>query len=309
MKNLNKIIAFSLAEVLITLVVVSFIAWPFIQAAKKATVHYANSMGAYSAMKNLETAAYDMATNPGCPAADTANTPTTNPTHPYCYSATPGTASTYLPWYAHTDPLATPANRGFCDRLVNEELNTVSTSCASTASSGFKTATASFTTSNGMGFFFASNNASSTTNATGVYTIYVDIDGASRRKGIAAETTKGTNTTKGSEDADVATFLVGVDGTVIPDASTAIANDPDYLNASVWYVSGTSNVYVVTGVSFRAAACAASTNPFPSVDATYCSATHGTYASISQNTNCTTASGHSCVFDYNKPQLMGNVGR
>lgn len=280
MKNLiNKNSAFTLAEVLITLLIVAFIAWPFIQAAKRGTRHYANSLGTYSALKNLETAAYDMATQKGCTSADK--------TASYCTDTTG-----YIP----TAGYSTATTRSFCYRLADEYFNIANFSAANcgntpTISSGVLSGTPNFTTTNGMKFYGLAAPSS------GVYTVYVDIDGPKRN----SRTTESSN---GKLDADIATFLVASNGDVIPDAGSVIANDVDYLSASVWYNDGTKDVYVLSGVPYRIAACATSTNPFSTIDSTYCSGTHGSYAAISSVTSpCNTKT---CVFDYAKPQVLGN---
>lgn len=297
MLDLTKKTAFTLAEVLITLVIAGLIAWPFMQAAKRSTRHYTNSLGTYSALKNLETAAYDMAQGVGCTTADIAATPTTTPTHPYCTSSTG-----VLPQYKHTDPAATVPNRGFCDRLANEEFNTAGTvDCTLSISSEtgqFDTSHMNFQTTNGMRFFNFGAALAGQSATTTYYTVYIDIDGPKRNGSL-------TESVAGAKDADVVKFLVSIDGnTIVPDASSIAANDTDYLSASAWYVSGGNNVYVLSGVPYRQAACAAdsnaSPNPFPSVDTTYCNA-KGSYSSYPRVSPCDT---QTCYFDYSQPPMI-----
>jgi hypothetical protein len=302
MRNLNKKIAFTLVEVLIVLVIVGFIAWPFIQAAKKGTRHYTNSLLSYSALDSLTNAAYDMANNPGCTASDMA---ASGGLHPYCPGTTGSISTGVIPWYLSTAADASTPIRGFCDRLANEELNVVGTNICSapvavTDASNFNSITPTFTASNGMRFFFPQSSTPnpSAKTAAGIYTLYVDIDGP-RRSG------RYTESAAGQKDVDVIKFLISMDGnTVVPDASGIAANDVDYLTASVSYKNGTNDVNVLTGVPFRQAYCAVNTNPFPKVDPTtvYCSA-HGSYAAVVQNVTCAT---QTCTATYVKPQMLGN---
>lgn len=284
MKKNYKKIAFTIAEILMALGISAVIAVIFFKNVKTANTHYANSLGAYSAFKNLETVANDLATNPGCSSADLAQTPT-----PYCVTAKS------LPSFGHSSS----NTRGFCDRLVNEEFNTTgAVNCDQTAigaisdATDFKTATPNFVTTNGMRFFNVGALPTATiSDAVGYYSIYVDIDGTKRN---------------GKLNEDVIKFLVlAADGSVIPDASSIAANNIDYLSASAWYNDGTKDVYVFSSVPYRQAACAASSlsipNPFPFIGTDYCS----TSPSQPQASACNS---HSCSFDYAKPKMLGSFG-
>lgn len=243
MNNLSMKKAFTLAEIMIALFISAIIAMIFLKAIRTGTNHYTNTLMAYSAFTTLETAVYDMSQK-GCGAADAALTPVTTPTHPYCFAATG-----YLPWYRHTSD-----NRGFCDRLVREEFNTVgATHCdvAPTAildsTTNFSGITPAFTTTNGMRFYFVSSfdaNGAGTVGAS--YHIMVDIDGPRRNSILGV---------------DVVDFRVNTDGTMFPRGNDVSGNSTEYLTASVRYVADNGNfVYPLTGVNYREAICLANTS-------------------------------------------------
>lgn len=292
--NIKKA-AFSLAEIMIVLMIVAFIAWPFIQAAKKGTRHYTNSLFTYSAFDSLTNAAYDMS-QIGCTVTDMG---TTSP-YPYC-NGTTGVASTgFIPWYIHTTDGSNP-NRGFCDRLANDEFNSIggSINCSNspTITSGVLSGSANFITTNGMRFYFAASGTPnpSAKSATGVYTLYVDIDGSKRN---SRTTESGT----GRKDVDVVKFLVKMDGTVVPDPDSIAANDTDYLSVSVRYMGSTDYVYVMTNAPYRQAACNADPTKPQAIVSDYCTAAHG-YSVYSQAAICTT---NACEIVIEKPGMMGN---
>lgn len=307
MQNSYKKIAFTLAEIMIALFISAIIAMIFLKAIRTSTNHYTNNLLSYSALNSLATAAYDMAQS-GCSADDMlTTTPATDPAHPYCLQATgqlPKWKYTISP--PETMPTTTPTTRpyrGFCDRFAREEINvTGAIDCTLTASdtTTFRTETPNFVSTNGARFFnFGSARTGQTAmTATGYYTVYIDIDGRKRNGRL-------TESVSGRKDVDVIKFYISMNGeTVVPDPNSIAANDTDYLTASVKYLNGTAYTYVLTGVDYRTAICGADPAAPQLIISDYCSAAH-TYGIRTQNSNCTSASGHTCIFELDEPGMLG----
>lgn len=303
MKKNRKNLAFTLAEILIVLVIVSFLSLIFVKTYHKTSLNYTNQYMGYAAYTALSNAAYDLAQK-GCSIADMG---ATSP-HPYC-GGTTGQASTgFLPAYAITSD---SPSRGFCNRLVTEEFNTVGpVNCSQTATdtTDFNAATPNFTTSNGMRFYnFGSNPANvnySNLNTTQnvYYSVYVDLDGPAH---------------DGVYNRDVIKFLIGMDGTVVLDPCSNLI-----LPSSVKYIDNTTGREVIElgGVFYREAACVAtqSTTAAPrSVLSTYCnSLPYGTGSTSYQNytqqssfaPDCSPNGGastmYNCSFEVDKPTLL-----
>jgi len=315
MKNSNKKIAFTLAEVLIALGISAIIAILTFKAAQSGSNHYKHNLLTYSAFMSLTTAAYDMATDTqkGCTLADMA---ASGGLHPYCPGATGSANTGYIPWYITTSADAT--TRGFCDRVVNEEFNiTGSSSCSSTASSNFNSATPAFTTTNGMRFFFDPSTNPSAKSTTGYYTMYVDIDGLNNNSSFG-----------GVLNQDVLKFFVALDssamnadpnGPALLDPNGIAANSTDYLTASIKYYDGTKDVYVLSGAPYREAACLANTTAGVgprALIANYCDggAAQPNYPTAYNSqalvaavaANCVPSGSQACVMVWDKPVMMGN---
>lgn len=232
--------AFTLTEVLLAVGISAVVATLTIGVVKHEIVGYTNSSMAYSAMNTLSTAVYDLAAK-GCSANDMKSEDDA-----IC-AGTIGEASIGHISFSST----TSGGRGFCDRLVDEEFNTVNSDCSQTASSDFDSATPNFTAPNGMRFFFSDTGAVDSDGnpdpcpiGYGHYTVYVDIDGKGKRTG--------------TENVDVLKFYILMDGTVLPDPDGIAANSTDYLKASVRYIDSSNKyVYVLEKVPYRQAVCAA----------------------------------------------------
>lgn len=288
MQNSIRKKAFSLAEVLLVLLITGFIAMFFVKAAKTAYTHYNNSLMSYSAMDSLSTATYDLAQGVGCTTTPTTGDVAMN----YC------TTQYSLPVIGHN-----AASRGFCDRLAQEEFNTAgSIDCTQEAVDGtnFKTATPAFTTANGMRFFFNDNNIGT----QGLHVAYVDING-SKGNSVLNE--------------DIIKFIVGLDGTTLPSSGYIAAENKDYLTASIRYIDGSNNyVYVMAGVNYRKAACladaTATTGGPRAIKSTYCDAQSAPYLDVYDESaqaastayDCKPTGTQTCEVVLDKPGLLGN---
>lgn len=299
MKKNRQNVAFSLAEILIVLIIVSFLAIILVRAYRKTTINYTTNLMSYAAYNALNNGAYDLAQR-GCSATDMGST---SP-HPYC-GGTIGSASTgFLPAYAVTSD-----SRGFCNRFVAEEINTVgAVDCSQTATdtTDFKNATPNFTTSNGMRFFnFGSNPANvnySTLNTTQdvYYSVYVDLDGSAGR---------------GIYNQDVMKFLIGMDGTVLvaPYANFWLASSVKYTD------NNGKEVIELPGAVYRKAICTytqATNVPPRSILAKYCDGLpYGNITPLVYETDytiqtpypapdCTPVGTQSCRFEVDKPALL-----
>ena len=152
------------------------------------------------------------------------------------------TVHTGIPNVWNSDAATTTTPMGLCKRLTRIMNIIGADACGLHATSGFKTVTPSFITTNGMRYFI-SDEAS-----TGPYTIYIDING---KKGDG-ETTK-----------DVQAFTVTLDGIVRPASLTQGAINKNYLSTSLRYWDSVNNKYVIVkdgaasirGVSYQQAVC------------------------------------------------------
>lgn len=315
MQNSYRKTAFTLAEIMVALFISAIIAMIFLKAIRTGTNHYMNNLMSYSALNSLTNAAYDMAQS-GCSADDMLTTsPATDPAHPYCDAATgllPKWKYTISP--PETMPTTTPTTRpyrGFCDRFAREEINVtgaIDCTLSATDSTTFRTATPNFVSTSGARFFnFGSARTGQTaTGSTGYYTVYIDIDGKKRSGRM-------TESSTGAHDVDVIKFYVAVNSDttarpfqVVPDPDSIAANDTEYLTGSVKYLNaaGTAYTYVLTGVDYRTAMCGADPAAPQKIISDYCIGTH-TYGARTQNTNCTTTSGHTCFFELDEPGMLG----
>lgn len=156
----------------------------------------------------------------------------------------------------------------FCSNLI-AIMNTVGTpACGTNVTSGFTDLNANFITTNGMRYYnFGTDPVAS------VYTVYVDINGASGK----------------SDTNDVITFTINRNGTVLPDPASKGATDKNYLSASVRYWNATDYAWTENRkeYTYQEAVCKAG-----EVTGAYCGA-------IAQDANCTVA--NPCEVIINKP--------
>lgn len=218
-KLINPLKAFTMAEVMISIMIMSVLAMATIGINKSRTT-YINKYMYYSAFTNL-TAGIGELIAAGCTATDVTNG----------ICATTKT----LPIKGHD----AVNSRGLCDRIV-DIFNTVGTiNCnLTTAPANYTDSNLNFTTTNGARYFgFGVDPVSS------VYTVYIDIDGKSRNATL---------------NQDVMKFFVQTDGTIYPDSSTANIgpNNTNYLSASVSYVDSSGNtIWLERGVTYKQAVC------------------------------------------------------
>lgn len=271
----KKIKAFTLAEVAIVVMILALIASVTIKITKSRSNHYLNSFMSYSAFTSLQSGMEELVAT-GCSDNDY-QIMIPSPPHPYC-------ATKYsLPLNGHTTD-----SRGLCDRLLDEEVNTVGTfDCFRTISSEtgqFDTAHTNFTTTNGMSFLNFGSIASGTPL---LYTVYVDIDGP-RRNSVLNE--------------DVVKFNIYTNGVVLPAPDSIAATDVEYLSASVRYWDSAANKYQSpkVSVSYREAACTA--NKAQSTDGNYCG-TLGDPTYVPADAICSDGI-HDCEVILNKPEFM-----
>lgn len=245
MKKSSKRKAFTLAEFSVVLLIISIIAIIITKATKATYTKQINNLLSYSAFYNLKSAVAELAYT-GCSAADLTAT--------YCTaSGSPGVLP-YKDYYASL-------TRSLCYRLVDEELNVAKFTdpafCGSiaTITNGILSSIpgSNFTTTNGMIFYDFGVAPTPISGSDYYYTVYVDIDGPRRNS-------RTTESSTGKKDVDVLKFLIKTDGTIVPDPNSIAANDTDYLSASVRYKTGSTYTYVLTGVTYRRAICAANTS-------------------------------------------------
>lgn len=190
----KKILAFSLAEIMIAMLILSIITAATIGVVKMQNTTISKFM-TYAAFTNLKQGVGQLIAE-GCSATDISSA--------YC------TIAKQLPVKGHS----TAGARSLCDRLL-DAFNTVGTATngcnAATTSANFSNTYLNFTTTNGQRFFNLGPDPTA-----GQYTVYIDIDGT-RRSGVL--------------DTDVVSFAVYSDGTVYPLGIAATSTD--YLSASV----------------------------------------------------------------------------
>lgn len=262
----KKIKAFTVAEILIVIMIVGIIAIGFINAAKTGITYYLNKFNYYYAFTNLTNGVAELAAA-GCTSADNSAG--------YCAAESGVTPSLAYP--------AAAPDRGFCYRLADIYNTVGNVQCDSTTvpeisidaenvanTAYFPTRTPNFKVSNGLSFYnFGTDSTSSN------YTVYLDIDGPKRKSVL---------------NTDVMPFIVNTSGTVTPYYLSPGANSTNYLSASVYYTDSNNNTIWVPGatsVSYYEAVCLK--------DGSY----NGT--SCTAPTQATACSSNSCSVIINKP--------
>lgn len=262
----NKCNAFTLAEVLVVLMIVGIIVAASM-GVQKARTNYLNKFMYYSAYKNIKDGKGELISE-GCTSATTTVCPTQG---------------------AAALPILGAGTGGFCERF-SALFNSIGTVSCSTVTS-YTDATnfadtvnvhSNFTTSNGMKFYNLSS-APITSGSNKYYSFYVDIDGTKRSSKL---------------NEDIFKFILFTDGTFYPannSGSTAITST-DYLTASTRYWDDTNKTYkwIVTGTSYQEAACKANEALVDGYIPGYC-------GSITTASAC----GTSCEVLIVKPSFMG----
>ncbi len=204
--NNRKNKAFTVAEVMITLVILSIICLLWIKDVQLKKEKYYNNFFSYSSLDNLVKST-DIILHEGCTSADVTNGVCTSEIN-------------NLPQVAYY-----AGERGFCNRMA-DLFNTIGpVICNPTEISGstsnFVTYTPNFISSNGMKFYNFHVNPISNK-----YTVYVDIDG-NQRDSVLNE--------------DILEFIININGTMLPSPTSSIATNKEYLAASIrYYNSGYS---------------------------------------------------------------------
>ena len=220
-------LAFTLAEIMITLIITSVILAATYSIGKQKIDTYDARYMYYSTFMSLKEALADMKAN-GCTATDVTNL--------VCQS------TSYLPSKGHTAD-----SRGLCDRLADYYNvpggagNCSLTNQGNPATQIISTTTPNFTASSGARFY----NLNSTSAATTQINIYADIDGP-----------RGT-TTNGK---DLVCFFADLTtGGIAPCIDGYADVKTDYLSLSVYYMDKATNAkkYVIENVPFCQAACTA----------------------------------------------------
>lgn len=259
MKNFfRRIKAFTLAELAIVFMILALIAAVTYKVTQQRSDYYLNRFMYYSAFTNLQKGIEELVAV-GCTDAPT---PTDDMSKGYCkitkYS---------LPIYGHN----TDDSRALCDRLAEEEFNTIgSVTCSQVGnlsdSTDFATATPNFTTTNGMKFFNLGSSPADTSDANiKLFTVYVDIDGKKRNSKL---------------NEDIMKFNIYTNGVVLPDYDSIGANDPNYLSTAIKYWDSTTSKYawLLTSIPYREAICKANLRPAIS-SPSYCTAAPPSYPS------------------------------
>lgn len=192
-------IAFTVAEVLIALVIIGILGTVLIRDVNLKKNQYYNNFMSYSAFTNLDNNV-QIVLNEGCTAADVTN-------------------SVCTALKGNIPKVAVSSGRGLCERMANN-FNLLGTmTCSATASTittsdtDFSAKTPNFTTSSGMIFFNLQTNP-----VSNVYTVYVDIDGEQRKSKLGD---------------DVIAFNIRTDGLTLPVYGSKAATDTGYLSASI----------------------------------------------------------------------------
>lgn len=200
----RKIKAFTIAEILIVTGVIGIVALATMSNVHSMIQNYSNKYMYYTAFTSLQNAVYQMTSSS------------------YTF---PTTGATFCPNFSSF-------------------LNTIGTiACGTNVTTNFAANNANFTTSNGMRFYnFGS--APTSTLQSGYYTVYIDIDGPSR---------------KGTLNDDVMAFNVYLDGTVLPDDNSTALTNKNYMTATVAYLNSSTNTntIVAAGLTYKDATCAA----------------------------------------------------
>lgn len=225
MNGNNKQLAFTLAEIMITLVITSIILAATYSIGKQKIDTYDTRYMYYATFMSLKEALADMKAD-GCIAADVTNNVCQN--------------TSMLPGLGHTSD-----SRGFCDRLASyynvvgaNNCNAAIVNPLTQINSG---TTPNFTASNGARFY----NLNSPSDAITLQFFYVDYDGPRGR-------------TKYGKD--LTCFQVNlITGGVIPclGSNFSVGTSTDYLSMSVYYMDKATNakVYTHENIPFCPAAC------------------------------------------------------
>lgn len=268
MKKTYKNYAFTLAEVLVVMLVIGIIITAGMKV-QKAQKNYVNKFMTYSAFTNLKSGIAEVLTE-GCTIQDKNLT--------ICQDT-----SGYIPKFG------LGGVRGLCPRL-SDKFNFVggNPACTTNTTSGFSDTNYNFKVTNGIRFYnFGS--APTQNGANYVYTVYLDIDGAARN---------------GILDDDVIKFEISTLGNVIVDAASKAAASTDYITADVRYFdfTGQKYVYPASGLTYRQAICKAKAVP-PEISTTYCNAGMNSY-----DTNAYSAlsecNSNTCEIELEKPHFM-----
>lgn len=270
----KKHLAFTLAEIMITLVITSIILAATYSIGKQKVDSYDSRYMYYATLMSLKEAFADMKAS-GCIAADLPAV---------CQN------TKMLPSLGHTGD-----ERGLCDRLAGYYNvpggagNCSATDFATPQTQILSSTTPNFTASNGARFY----NLNSTSNVINSKEFYVDFDGP-------RGTTKwGTDLTCFNVD-----LISGGVAPCIDLAGNTPASSTAYLSLSVYYRDKATNsrIYVNENVPFCQAACTAFGgkiwgNNFSS----YCSTAANCGGSYTQSASCT---GGECEVEINKPSFI-----
>lgn len=209
-------IAVTVAEVLISLLIVGILSMVLIRDVQLKKNQYYNNFMSYSAITNLNNNV-QILLKEGCTAADV----------PGVCTAVKG----YIP------KVAVSSGRGLCERLANNFNMLGATNCNATASTitssdtDFSAKIENFTTSNGMKFYNLQTNPVVADASNLLYTVYVDIDGE-QRKSLLGD--------------DVIAFNIRTDGLILPVYNSKAATDTGYFSASIKasgvILAGTTNL-------------------------------------------------------------------
>lgn len=221
-KFCKKIEAFTMAEVMIVMVIIAIVSLAT-YGVMKAQTNYATKYQYYAAIMNLKQATGEVIAD-GYTLA--------------------GTLHKEIPPIASKATADATNPEGFCNKLT-DIMNIIpdiggnppSTTCGYTASpTNFSAADPNFVTTNGQKYFFNTT--------TPPYTIYIDING-----------TRGNSVSNGTTP-DVQPFIVNSDGTVFPHPTSLGATSLNYLAASVQYRDASGHIVVVErGVTYYQAVC------------------------------------------------------
>jgi type II secretory pathway pseudopilin PulG len=223
LKKSFKRIAFTMAEVMIVVVIIGLLALVGMKTITFQRAKYDNKYMTYSAYKALRDGAAELKAA-GCWDSDKTNA--------YCDEVI------YLPKIGHN-----ATSRGLCDRLADLYNTSGTVYCTQKATdANVSTATPNFALTNGMKFYNLGDNASSN-----LFTVYVDIDGT-RRSSIL--------------DDDIVKFTINDQtGVVLPYYNTIAATSTSYLSTSVGYRDAITNkgvyTWVISNVPMKTAYCAA----------------------------------------------------
>lgn len=246
----NNNFAFTVAEILIVLLIISIIAIAT-TGIDKVRSYYTNKFMYYAAVVNLQQSVGNLIAD-GCLPADVASG--------YCL----GIKS--LPYNTSA------ARGGFCKRLADVLNIQGSANCAAAAtSSSFIDTNLNFATNNGQRYFNLNNSISAST----YYVVYIDIDG---KKG------------SGTLNKDVFEFHIYPDGRVYPAYNSVSSTGPNsttYLSASSIYYDTSGNTHLVSnGVTYYQAVCDATGVYDPSAGSTCSSTTNfTTYCDVANGKN------------------------